>query len=332
MSQASRTQEKTLILVNFGGPRNLNEVRPFLTELLTDQEVVRTSFPKLIHRLFFSYVARKRARFVALDYAKIGGKSPIFEDTEAIASSLKKQLGMHVIPFHRYLPSTHAAFIRQIEETDDEPVVFPLFPQYSYATTGSIALWFAQHLESTLVNRLRWIPSYADESSYTASCIRLLKSFLKENGLKEEESLLFFSPHGLPQTFISTGDVYETQCKASYKMISEAFPSAKSLLAYQSKFGKGEWLRPYTIDVCEKIEEYAKDKKHVVFFPLSFTSDHIETLFEVEEQYLPVVRKKGYQAWRCPALNLREDWISTIAELIQNPKVLLPTEKLLRDC
>jgi len=72
------TKEKAILLVNFGGPRNLGEVRVFLRSLLTDQEVVRTSFPKHLHTLLFSRIANKRAIKVRKEYEKIGGKSPIF--------------------------------------------------------------------------------------------------------------------------------------------------------------------------------------------------------------------------------------------------------------
>src|SRR5690349_8717448 len=131
-------KKKNYLLVNFGGPRDLAEVEEFLVCLFQDQEVLRTPLPSLIHRFFFTRLAKKRARKVVHDYAVIGGKSPIYEDTEAIAKQIADLLGESVMTFHRYLPRTHASFIEMMQNVPEntEIRVFPLFAQFSYATTG----------------------------------------------------------------------------------------------------------------------------------------------------------------------------------------------------
>lgn len=309
--------KKTILLVNFGGPRSLAEVEPFLKALLTDREVIRTPFPQFLHNLIFSKAAKKRAKIVQHDYAEIGGRSPIFEDTESIAESLSQMRGTATFTFHRYIPETHPEFIRNISKVQAEEIfVFPLFPQFSYATTGSIAKWFWDHLPREVVNKLRWVRSYCSNHFYISCSQNLIREFLEEQGLREEEIVLLFSAHGLPQSFIDTGDIYQSECELSFKEIARAFPLAKHLLAYQSKFGRGKWLEPATVDVCEKIVELAEDRKQVVFFPLSFTSDHIETLFEIERLYLPIVAGKGLGAYRCPAFNRRVDWIQSIGRIV----------------
>src|SRR5690348_7491536 len=106
---------RALIVTNFGGPRSLEEITPFLTELLTDEDVIRTPFPRFFERWFFKKVARSRAAKVAHDYAQIGGKSPIFEDTEAIAQTIRAQTQLPVLTFHRYLPATHADFFSSLK-------------------------------------------------------------------------------------------------------------------------------------------------------------------------------------------------------------------------
>lgn len=310
--------KKTILLVNFGGPRSLAEVEPFLKELLTDREVIRTPFPQFIHNLIFRRTAKKRAKTVVHDYAEIGGRSPIFEDTEAIASLLAETSGASILTFHRYIPDTHKEFISMISKLQvKELIVFPLFPQFSYATTGSIAKWFSDYLPKTVVDKLRWVRSYCTNSAYVSCSQKLIREFLASKGLKEEESVLIFSAHGLPQTFIDTGDIYESECQLSFSEISKAFPHAKSILAYQSKFGRGKWLEPSTNDVCEKIHSYAENRKHAVVIPLSFTSDHIETLFEIEKLYLPLIKNQGLNAYRCPAFNRREDWIESIGKILE---------------
>jgi protoporphyrin/coproporphyrin ferrochelatase len=307
------------VLVNFGGPRDLSEIEEFLTELLTDQEVIRTAFPAFLHRFLFSRVAKKRSKKIAPDYASIGGKSPIFEDTEEIARRVGKILGKEVITFHRYLPKTHRSFLEKIKSLPevDEIRVFPMFPQFSYATTGSIALWLSKHLCPKILDKLQWIKSYPGHPAYIGAMASCLDDFLQDQGLQEEETVLLCSAHGLPQRYICTGDIYQKECLLSFKLLKERFPRAIALLSYQSQFGKEEWIRPYTIDICQQIDHWAQGRKNIAIVPLSFTSDHIETLYEIEELYLSALRHSGRNAFRCPALNLRRDWLEAIAELFQ---------------
>lgn len=322
---------EAILLVNFGGPRHLDEIEPFLQALLTDQEVIRTPFPKWLHQWIFSRMAKKRGQIIAHDYQKIGGKSPIYEDTEAIASSIFAQLKVPVFTFYRYLPETHAEFIQKIKRCKAREMrVCSLFPQFSYATIGSIAKWFEQHLSEKVIQKMRWIKSYAAHPKFITCSQNLLRDFMHENQLKEEETLLLFSAHGLPLDFILTGDIYESECQLSFEKIAEPFRKMKKLLAYQSQFGKGEWLRPYTQEVCKQILSYAAPCKNVIFFPLSFTSDHVETLFEIEYGYLPLVRKHLLSAFRCPALNRRQDWIESLAALIQEETNLCSNQMLIR--
>ena len=307
------------LLVNFGGPRDLTEIEEFLIELLTDQEVIRTSLPAFFHRLLFTRVAKKRSKKIAPDYALIGGKSPIFEDTEEIARNVSEILGKDVLTFHRYLPQTHASFIEKMESLRDvqQIRVFPMFPQFSYATTGSMALWFTKHLSQEIQDKMRWIKSFAAHPSYIVAMQNCLSDFFEEKGLKEEETLILCSAHGLPQRFICTGDVYQQECSLSFDLLKSSFAQALFLLSFQSQFGREEWIRPYTAEVCEKISNWTEGRKNVVVVPLSFVSDHIETLYEIEELYLPPIRENGLNAYRCPALNRRRDWVETIVELFR---------------
>lgn len=129
----------SIILVNFGGPRNLEEVPSFLTELLTDGDVIRTSFPRFFEKWFFKRMAIKRAGIIAHDYKLIGGKSPIFQDTESIAEELRSRLNLPVITFHRYLKATHAETFQKIQESgSDEFVVFPLFLNLATQQQGAL--------------------------------------------------------------------------------------------------------------------------------------------------------------------------------------------------
>ncbi len=312
------------LLVNFGGPRDLDEIPSFLQSLLCDRDVIRTRFPTFFHNWLFSRIARKRSLKVREDYHEIGGRSPIYFDTEALKAALSERLKAPVYTFHRYLPATHADSLKQIQNEKDL-IVLPLFPQFCYATTGSIARFFAPHFP----HQLRWIKSYAGHPAFIASYQKRIAAFLKDNHLAEEETLLFFSAHGVPKKFVEEGDPYESECNLSYREVMKGFPKTKGRLCFQSKFGRGEWLRPYTNEACEDILNWHEGRKQVVFVPISFTSDHIETLFEIEKLYLPIIQEKGLKAYRCPALNLEPYWIEALAEIFKEP-LLHQTDSLIR--
>lgn len=316
MAQTLKDAKITPLLVNFGGPRYLDEIFPFLKELLCDRDVVWTNLPSIIHRFLFSTIAYRRAKKIRTDYELIGGKSPIYFDTEKLAEKLSEKLQTRILTFHRYLPKTHANSLKEIENCATEQIrILPLFPQFTFATSGSIARFFSDTLSKRTVQKLRWIPSYPDHPLYINAFQQKIRGFLNEKNLREEETLLLFSAHGVPKTFIETGDPYQAECERTFQGILKTFPKVLGKLCYQSKFGKGEWIQPYTNEVCEGITKINQGRQNIVFIPLSFTSDHIETLFEVDYQYLPLIQKNNLNAYRCPALNLEPNWIDALSSL-----------------
>ncbi len=303
----------TYLLVNFGGPRDLEEVSPFLVALLSDPDVIRTKLPRFAQNWLFGRIARKRALKVRKDYEEIGGRSPIYFDTEELAKALSSKLGAPVLTFHRYLAATHDEALQRIEAIQDPEIrVIPLFPQFSYATTGSIARLFEKRLKPQTVRKLRWIKSYAGHPAFIHAYTRRIRDFLVQKQLPEEETTLLYSAHGVPLSFIATGDLYESECQLSFRQMRKEFVRSPAQLAYQSKFGPEEWLRPYTDELCQQIEA-----KQVVIVPLSFTSDHIETLFEIEKLYVTAIAARGIPTYRCPALNLEPYWVDALAEIAQ---------------
>ncbi|HSX10271.1 MAG TPA: ferrochelatase [Chlamydiales bacterium] len=312
------------LLINFGGPRNGEEIAPFLEALLRDRDVIRTRLPTPLHNWLFGRIARKRALQIRADYEQIGGGSPIYNDTEALATALSEKLQAPVLTFHRYLTSTHPEALAKINKVPQLKVI-PLFPQFSYATTGSVARCLSQCPPT----QLRWIKSYAGHPAFIGAYQRRIATFLQDNHVAEEDAVLLFSAHGVPKRFVEEGDIYESECQLSFSEVMKAFPRALGRLSYQSKFGRGEWLRPYTNEMCEQILTWNEGRKQVVIVPISFTSDHIETLFEIEHLYLPPIRARGLFAYRCPALNLEPYWVLALAQIASETN-LCNTQMLVR--
>ena len=314
-----------IILVNFGGPRMLSEIEPFLHALFTDRDVIRTKMPTWAHNLLFGRVAKKRALQVRKEYEQMGGKSPIYQDTETLAHLLSEKTNQKVLTFHRYLPETHTASLARIALIDEPAIVLPLFPQFCYATTGSIARLFASQLPLATLNRLRWLKSYSSHPAFIRAYAQRVRSFLQERELHEEETLILCSAHGVPKKFIETGDLYESECQLSARALLSHFPRAEGHLCYQSKIGPSEWLTPSTETACKTIPT----RKNALIVPISFTSDHIETLIEIEHQYVPLLAQRGMRAYRCPALNLEPYWVDALVELAQETN-LCTTQMLVR--
>jgi ferrochelatase len=306
----------TYLLVNFGGPRSLTEIEPFLTSLLTDQDVIQTGMPAWLHRRIFGRVARRRVSHVAHQYEAIGGKSPLFEDTEELARQLSTRLSAPVLTFHRYLPATHAAFIETMQQVKGDIVVLPLFPQFSYTTTGSAARWMERHLPADCVRRMGWIHSYCDHPLFIDALAEQLGDVA--------DTLLLCSVHGLPIDYVAKGDPYQRECQRSLAALLQRRPKLKGILGYQSQFGKAEWLKPSTAQLCEQLEG------NVLIVPLSFVSDHLETLYEIEYEYVARLRQRGATCRRLPALGLNSLWVEGLAQLMRQPPHLCATQMLVR--
>lgn len=312
-----------LLIVNFGGPRSLEEVPSFLHALLCDKDVIHTRLPQCLHTFLFGRIAKKRAAQVQEDYQMIGGGSPIFYDTEWITAQISTVMQRPALAFHRYIQQTHAEFLEKMAAWEGKDItVFPLFPQCSYTTTGSIARFLQKHVPSSIVKRMHWIKSYPKHPAYIEAMVSCIRAHIQQQGWEEEEVLLFCSAHGLPISYIEEGDPYQKECEETFRALQEHFPKADALLAYQSQFGKGKWLLPSTKTLCENPYAWIGHKKRILFVPVSFTSDHIETLFEIEEQYVHPLRALGLSAMRCSALNRDPLWLKAIIQMIgEIPKV-----------
>jgi protoporphyrin/coproporphyrin ferrochelatase len=139
--------------------------------------------------------------------------------------------------------------------------------------------------------------------------------------LQEPNATLLCSVHGLPITYVQRGDPYQTECERSLAALQARLPQMRALLGYQSQFGKGEWLKPSTAQLCDQLEG------RVIVVPLSFTSDHLETLYEIEQEYLPRLRQRGVECKRLPAVGLDSRWV---APLLLSHHNLSRTQSLVR--
>lgn len=299
----------TYLLANFGGPRTSREIFSFLQALLTDRDVTGGGVPSLLHKPLFSFIAKCRTRRVAQQYAYLGGGSPIFQDTELLARNLSQELQASVIPFHRYLPETHKNTLAALQESEGDIVGVPLFPHYTFAVTGSIIRFFLQHLPE---KPLAWITHFGVHPQFISCMQRHIEGCLQAHRITAEDCFFLFSVHGLPMRHIRLGDPYAQQCQASFEAL---LGEKEGTLAFQSKFGIGAWLGPSTQEVCRSL---STKKRYIVIVPFGFVSDHIETLYEIDHLYVPMLLQRGYKVVRVPAVNASASWVSSLAAIVKS--------------
>jgi protoporphyrin/coproporphyrin ferrochelatase len=323
------SNQTAIVLFNLGGPDHLAAVEPFLVRLFSDREIIRLPGGAALQPLMARAIAKLRGRSVRANYRRIGGGSPQLRITRAQAEALEDRLngrlngaGYRVFIAMRYtrpsaedaLTAIAAAGIRRI-------VTLTLFPHWSKATTGSSRNEFDRTLQSPAWRRARFevthIEHYADDPLYLDAMTETVRAAWNEiPPERRARAVLLFSAHGLPQRFIDDGDPYVAHINTTrFGILERLNLPNRQLLAYQSRTGPVRWLRPGTEEVL--VELGADGVEDVVIVPLSFVSDHIETLYEVDMLFADVARAAGITGYhRPPALNTRPRFIEALAGLV----------------
>lgn len=323
-----------VLLLNLGGPEQIEDVRPFLFNLFADPEIIRLPFPWLQKPLAW-LISTTRARRSQENYLQIGGGSPLRRITEeqatAIAQSLRhKGRDAEVYIGMRYwYPFTEEAIARIKRDGIEELVILPLYPQFSISTSGSSfrlleKLW----LEDPSLDRINYtvIPSWFDRPGYVRSVADLIAREL-DNLPNPDKAHIFFSAHGVPVSYVEeAGDPYQQEIEGCVAAIMKALHRPNDhTLAYQSRVGPVEWLQPYTEDAIALLA--ARDVETLVVVPISFVSEHIETLQEIDIEYREIAEEAGIEHFvRVPALNTHPGFIDDIADMViealQSPRKL----------
>lgn len=320
-----------IVLFNLGGPDNLASVEPFLVNLFSDREIIELPLGAALQPVMARIIAKMRGPSVRRHYARIGGGSPQLRITRAQADALEEQLNAGTSgagPFRVFIamrysrPSSADTLEAIAAEGIRRIVTLTLFPHWSKATTGSSR----NELDRALADP-RWAPGrfevshiehYYDDPGYldamTATVRDAWEAIPRD---RRNRTVILFSAHGLPQKFIDEGDPYVAHIQATRWGILERLnlPN-RQLLAYQSRTGPVKWLGPGTGDVIRELgREGVKD---LFIVPLSFVSDHIETLYEVDLLFADAAHKAGITGYYRPmALNAHPLFISALNRLVR---------------
>lgn len=313
-----------VLLLNLGGPDQLDDVRHFLFNLFSDPEIIRLPFPGLQKPLAW-LISTLRVRKSQENYRLIGGGSPLRRITEeqglALAESLhqKGQEANVYVGMRYWHPFTEEAIARIKRDHIDRLVILPLYPQFSISTSGSSFRLLEQlWQEDPVLEQVDYtvIPSWYDRPGYiqamAESIAQELDQFPHPNKVP-----IFFSAHGVPQSYVEeAGDPYQQEIETCTALIMERLNRPNHhILGYQSRVGPVEWLKPYTEDVIRDLG--SQGVQDLVVVPISFISEHIETLQEIDMEYRELAEEVGIHNFRrVPALNTHPRFINDLADLV----------------
>jgi ferrochelatase len=313
-----------VLLLNLGGPEQLSDVRPFLFNLFSDPEIIRLPIPALQKPLAW-LIATSRFKTSRANYEKIGGGSPLRRITEEQARALEKQLQSRgsdakvYIGMRYWKPFTEEALEQIQQDGIEELVILPLYPQFSISTSGSSfrlidKIW--QDKPSLKPAKYTVVSSWFDRPGYLRAMAELIAQEI-DKCPNPTEARVFFSAHGVPTTYVTEGgDPYQAEIEQCAALIMQTLNRPNEYtLAYQSKVGPVEWLQPYTEDAIKDLA--TSGISELVVVPISFVSEHIETLEEIDIEYRELAEEAGIHTFnRVPALDTYPTFITDLTDLV----------------
>ncbi|AYJ78063.1 ferrochelatase [Aliarcobacter cryaerophilus] len=293
--------KRAIVLMNMGGPNNLDEVEVFLKNMFNDKYIIGA--PQPIRALIAKLIIYKRLNIAKDNYRKLGGVSPIVGYTKRLVRRLQKVVDADVFYEMRYTSPFAKDVIEKVKHYD-EIYAIPMYPHHSRTTTlSSIEDFISCAKKFKIEDKIKTIDYYYDNIFYNKAIVDRIKEALKDD--KAEEFELVFSAHGLTQRVIDKGDLYQKHILANVEFVKEELKRQninfkKIDLAYQSRVGPMKWLQPYMED---KIKELGKK---VIVYPISFTVDNSETLGELVLEYGELAKEheiKDYRVAKTPNSN-----------------------------
>lgn len=305
-----------VILLNMGGPDTLDNVRPFLFNLFSDREIIPLG-PAFLQKFLAWIIARRRAPKSRAIYAKIGGGSPLkdisFRQAKALQNALHEDGDYLVTVAMRYWPPFADQAIQKLLAAGvNHFIAVTLYPHYSKATTGSSLSQLQRALQHLAPETpLTSISSWPTQSEYIAALAENIVLRLQE--FASQPVQIVYSAHSLPVSFIQGGDPYVEHIEQTIKAI-EKITGQKGRLCYQSRSGPVEWLSPSTPEMLETLAD--EGCKNILMVPISFVSDHIETLYEIDMLYKEHAAKRSMCLKSSPSLNTNPLFIQGLRSLV----------------
>ncbi len=307
--------KQALLLLNMGGPNNIEEVELFLRNMFADKNILTMN--PYTRKLVSAIIINKRLEEVKENYGLLGGKSPLPGLTSKLIEKLEKKIDMPIYATMRYVPPFADVALEKCQKDGlEELILFPMYPQYSTTTTLSSVEDIEQRCQLLDYSpKITVIKPYYDDYDYIeASCEKIIEAM---EGKDTKEYDLLLSAHGLPVSIIQSGDPYQNQVEGNASAL-KIYLKERGIhfhdikLVYQSKVGDSDWLEPNLIDVLRN-----PTHRKVVIFPLAFTLDNSETVFELDIEHREIAEKIKYDDYivaKC--MNSSEKFVDLIVDRV----------------
>lgn len=321
-----------IVLFQLGGPDSLEAVEPFLLNLFLDPDIIPLGPFGLLRRPIAKLISSRRCIPVTGKYAEIGRRSPIGTLTERQRVRLIKAVSPYIDPVAvtamRYWRPFTAEAVETLRKAGplDEIVLLPLYPHYSYATTlSSLKEWRriadqAKWEQTTGKPPERAIDHFYDHPLYIQALVQRIGSVLRQFPDSSRIQLVF-SAHGLPMSLVEKGDPYPKQIEDTVRLACELgakqYPGwpRTHLLCYQSRVGPAKWLQPPLTGTIERLGH--EGVKEMLIVPVSFVTEHIETLHEINIEAREEAEKLGVERFRMmPAVGDSPLFIAALKDLV----------------
>lgn len=311
-----------VVLFQLGGPDSLENIQPFLYNLFCDPDIIDFPFARIARQPLARLIALTRAKHVAHHYAKIGGRSPILENTLRQASALEAELRKHAdarvtVAMRYWHPFTEEAIRKMEQHAPGDLVLLPLYPQYSKTTTGSSLNEWARRFHPTGWSpRVHVIERFHEDDAYLISLVEAVNRSMAGFADPREVDVIF-SAHSVPLSVVEGGDPYQQEIERTVELVWQrgGWP-ARRHLCYQSKVGASKWLGPSMHGTVQRLA--AEQRKHLLVVPISFVSDHVETLHEIDIEHREQALGLGIEDYRMtPGLNDSATFIQALAGLVR---------------
>ena len=308
-----------VVLFNLGGPDSPESVEPFLRNLFSDPAVL--PLPDLVRKPLARWIAKRRAPVAREIYGKIGGRSPILEETEAQARALEAAVSGSGIEAKVFIAMrAWKPFAPEVAQAvrawrPDEIVLLPLYPQFSTTTTGSsLEDWRLAAKHAGISAPQHRVCCYPRLDGFVAAEAALIGEAFKARQPAVDYRLLL-SAHGLPKRTVSKGDPYQWQVEKTAQAVVGRLGilNLDWKLCYQSRVGPLEWIGPAT---DAEIRRAGEDRKGLIIAPIAFVSEHSETLVELDIEYARLARESGVPHYlRVPTVGTHPLFIEGLAAL-----------------
>jgi ferrochelatase len=312
-----------VVLMNLGGPDSLSAVKPFLSNLFNDSAII--GLPQPLRRIAAGVIASRRATAAREIYDQMGGASPLLEHTEQQAAALQAELEPRgeyrvFVAMRHWHPFTAQAVAQVKKYQPGKVVLLPLYPQYSTTTTqSSLKAWYEEAGRQGLQAAHHLVCCYPFDNHFIDAHVELIRPALAEAARYGKPRILF-SAHGLPKKIVDKGDPYAWQVERTVGAIMRKLGALHAdpidyAVCYQSRVGPLEWLKPYTQD---EVLRAGHDGVPIVMVPVSFVSEHSETLVELDRELFALARKNNVPHYvRVPALGVHRAFIESLAWLVE---------------